>query len=207
MSFSIVIPAYNESKSIAIVLGKIIETIDDAEIIVVDDCSTDNTIEVLEQFERVKIVKHVNNMGPTAALMTGFHAATFDAMVSLDADGQHPIESIEKIVNPILNDEADLVLGTRSELPRLGEKIIALAAGVSDATTGFKAMRKKCVQFVEDDIAYGGMLIVKAKKRNLRVKEVPTKVIDRMEGHSTQSNYLILKRSLKFVVWTLFNKR
>lgn len=206
MSYSIIIPAFNESKSISIVLKQIIEIDVNAEIIVVDDCSTDNTVEKVKQFSQVKLVKHKKNMGPTAALLSGFRAASYDVMVSLDADGQHPVTSIAEIVNPILSNKADLVLGVRSELPRLGEKVIALGAGVSDATTGFKAFRKQCITFVENDMAYGGMLIVKVKQNGLRVKEVPIEVKARMAGASVHSNYNILKKSIHFLLWKMKNK-
>ncbi|WP_407272812.1 glycosyltransferase family 2 protein [Radiobacillus sp. PE A8.2] len=204
MSFSIIIPAYNEEKSIAIVLQQIVENIRDAEIIVVDDCSTDNTVEIIKQFERIKLIKHTTNMGPTAALMTGFQVANFDIVVSLDADGQHPVAAIPKLVEPIVRNEAEFVLGVRSTLPRLGEKIIALGAGVSDATTGFKALRKQCIPFMEGDIAYGGMLVTRVKNSNLRVKEISIDVRERIDGVSFHSNFHIFKIALKYFIWSLF---
>lgn len=203
MSFSIVIPAYNESKSIGTVLAKVCELYSEAEIIVVDDCSTDHTVQIVEGFPQVRIIRQPENMGPTNALATGFRSASHDVIVALDADGQHPAESIGVIAAPILDGEADLVLGARASLPRLGEKLIARFAGVRDATTGFKALRKKCIPLMEKDIAYGGMLIVRARRKGYRVKEVPIEVQERIGGQSFHSDYVIFRCAFQFLWWRL----
>ncbi|NHN34331.1 glycosyltransferase family 2 protein [Paenibacillus agricola] len=203
MSFSIIIPAYNESKSISKVLDMLTHlTTNKVEIIVVDDCSTDNTVEIVRSFPNVRLLQHRHNQGCIKAIGTGIKAASYDVVVSFDADGQHPVESLQQIVDPILQNKADVVLGVRGSLPRLGERIIAVFSGVTDATTGFRAMKKELVHLFEDDLAYGGMFIIKAKRIGARIIEVPITVHDRIAGYSVHSNYNILKKSLKFALWS-----
>jgi polyprenyl-phospho-N-acetylgalactosaminyl synthase len=206
LTFSIVIPAYNETSSIGKVLQQLLSTVSGVEIIVVDDCSTDHTVEVVRGFKEVRVISHQTNNGPIQAIVTGIKAASHDIVVSLDADGQHPTEYLHAIVEPLLSNQADIVLGTRHDLPRLGEKIIAWFSGVNDATTGFRAMRKRDVDLLEDDLAYGGMLLVKARKRKMRILEIPIPVKERLAGFSVHSNLNILKKSLKFALWSIVNR-
>jgi polyprenyl-phospho-N-acetylgalactosaminyl synthase len=159
-----------------------------------------------EGLKDVRVVSHQTNKGPIQAIVTGIKAARYEIVVSLDADGQHPIEYLYSIVEPLSINQADIVLGTRRDLPRLGEKIIAWFSGVDDATTGFRAMRKRDVDLLRGDQAYGGMLLVKARNRKMRIVEIPIPVKERLAGFSVHSNFNILKKSLKFAVWSLVNR-
>jgi polyprenyl-phospho-N-acetylgalactosaminyl synthase len=206
LTFSIIIPAYNEAASIDKVLKPLLSAVPNAEIIVVDDCSTDNTVEVVRGFKDVRVISHQTNMGPIQAIVAGIKAARHDIVVSVDADGQHPTDYLNAIVEPLLSNQADIVLGTRHDLPRLGEKIIAWFSGVSDATTGFRAMRKSDVDLLEGDQAYGGMLLVKAQKRKMKILEIPIPVQERLAGFSVHSNLNILKKSMKFALWSIVNR-
>ncbi|WEG13413.1 glycosyltransferase family 2 protein [Pullulanibacillus sp. KACC 23026] len=198
-SFSIVIPAYNEAESIKGVLTDLVERTA-ADIIVVDDGSTDGTAELVEAIVGVRLLRQAVNGGPIQAIMDGMKAANHPVVVTMDADGQHPIDRIDAIVEPIMRNEADLVLGVRSELPRLGEKVMAKVAGVSDATTGFRAYRKELYPLLENDYVYGGVSIIRAKQRNLRLLEVPIEVNPRVAGASVHSNWNILKKSMIFAM-------
>ncbi|MCC2684453.1 MAG: glycosyl transferase family 2 [Paenibacillaceae bacterium] len=206
-SFTIVIPAFNEAQSLPDVLDQTLAAIRSwaasVELIVVDDCSTDDTASVVRQYSEagVRLVRHETNRGPIAALMTGIQAASCDCVVTMDADGQHSPDDLPQMVAPIVRGEADLVVGIRPRLPRLGERIIALASGIQDATTGCKAMRKDLVALMEGDFAYGGLLIVRAKRRRLRIVEVPIVERERVAGFSVHSGWNIFKKSLKFVGW------
>ncbi len=206
MSYSIVIPAYNEADSIGRVLKQLVAAEPTAELIVVDDCSSDQTAEIVKAFSQVRVVSHAFNQGPIQAIVTGVRTATHEVVVTLDADGQHPIDAINRVVAPILNDQADLVLGSRESLPRLGEKIIATFSGVKDATTGFRAMKKELISLLEADIAYGGQYIVKARRNGWRISEVPITVQARLAGFSVHSNFNILKKAVAFAWWRLTTK-
>jgi glycosyltransferase involved in cell wall biosynthesis len=206
-AFAVVIPAYNEEQSLPAVLDQTLASIRDLavpwELLVVDDCSTDNTARVVRQYGEagVRLIRHETNRGPIAALMTGIRSASCDIAVTMDADGQHSPEYLPQMVGPIARGEADLVVGVRQRLPRLGERIIAFASGIRDATTGCKAMRKDLVSLMEGDFAFGGLLIVRAKRRRLRIVEVPIVERERVAGFSVHSGWNIFKKSLKFVVW------
>ena len=113
MNIIIGIPAYNEEKNIAILISKLKKITDS--IIVCDDGSTDLTAEIAEKMG-AKVVKHERNKGYGGAIKTIFsHAGKMDAdvLVTFDADGQHRIEDIEKVLGPIKNNKADMVIGSR----------------------------------------------------------------------------------------------
>lgn len=115
---SIIIPCYNEEKNIT----KILKKVNDVklsnikkEIIVIDDCSTDNSKKILEENKKMiqKILFHENNMGKGAALRTGIKNATGDFIIIQDADLEYDPNEYEKLLKPLINDECDVVYGSR----------------------------------------------------------------------------------------------
>ena len=114
---SIVIPCYNEENHITALVEKVLQSpIKDKEIIVVDDCSTDNTRTVLEDKIKPlvsKIIYHEKNGGKGAALRTGFKAATGDVVIIQDADLEYDPMEYPKVVNPIFEGKARVVYGSR----------------------------------------------------------------------------------------------
>jgi glycosyltransferase involved in cell wall biosynthesis len=117
MKLSIVIPVYNEAMSIAHVIDRVFAVAlpqVEKEIIVVNDCSTDATREVLRRYEdRVRIVDHPVNRGKGAALRTGFSAATGDYVIVQDADLEYDPEDYSELLSPVMKYEADVVFGSR----------------------------------------------------------------------------------------------
>lgn len=113
MKITVIIPAYNEEKTIS-------EAIKDAQgvadtVIVVDDGSSDRTKEIAQHM-KVKVYKHMINLGLGASLITGFAAAIdthADIIVTMDADGQHKAKDIPRLIKPIISGEADVVIGSR----------------------------------------------------------------------------------------------
>jgi glycosyltransferase involved in cell wall biosynthesis len=160
MKLGIVIFAFNEEESIGGVLDRIpafIEGIDDTDVIVVDDGSTDGT-RALALARGVHVVSHARNKGLGAAFATGIDAALrsgADIIVSLDGDGQHPPEAIPVLIAPLLAGEADFATATRFSDPallphmpilnRLGNWLVARITGLAcgrpftDASCGFRA--------------------------------------------------------------------
>jgi glycosyltransferase involved in cell wall biosynthesis len=118
MRLTIVIPAYNEGKVIASVLKSLPKKIKGAKsirTIVVNDGSIDNTLSEAKKHAH-HVAHHVINLGAGAAVITGFEAAKkigTDVVVMLDADGQHNPKNIEKLIQPIIKQKADIVIGTR----------------------------------------------------------------------------------------------
>ncbi|MFP4001974.1 MAG: glycosyltransferase family 2 protein [Thermoplasmata archaeon] len=112
-----VIPAYDEEERIEKVLKETSQYVD--EIIVVDDNSTDDTVEIAEEYG--KVIKKDSNQGYIDSIKRGFEAAQGDIIVTLDADGEHDPSFIPSIVEPIEKDKADLVFGKREKIPRFSE--------------------------------------------------------------------------------------
>ncbi len=115
-SLSVVMPAYNEEKTIGKILGKVLEQEHVSEVIVVNDHSKDGTLSVLEKFKtnpKIKIINHLSNMGKTEALKTGFKNATGNIIIVQDADLEYDPNEYKYLLEPILENEADVVYGSR----------------------------------------------------------------------------------------------
>jgi len=193
---SIIIPAYNEAKRIGNVLSKIPDFAD--EIIVVDDGSKDNTAEVAKKYG-ANIIRLKENQGKGAAMNAGMKEATGDIIVFIDADGQHNPEEITKLLKPILQDEADFVIGSRlikvqgkRPLIRkisnfLSTSLIRLKLGINvkDTQSGFRALKREFLPEIESKrYEVETELLIKAVKKGARVKEVPAERIYGIEtGH------------------------
>jgi glycosyltransferase involved in cell wall biosynthesis len=154
-TLSVIIPAFNESDSVDRVIGKIREMRPQAEIIVVDDGSKDDTSETARK-AGARVIRHPYNKGNGAAVKTGLRAAHGDVVLLLDADGQHPPEDIERVLKPI--GEYDLVVGARDRsksesafIRDLGNAIFNGIAGylagrrIPDLTSGFRAMKREMI--------------------------------------------------------------
>jgi len=202
------IPAYNEERTIARVIIEAQRYVD--KVIVCDDGSTDLTGEIARRLG-AEVVRHERNMGYGAALLTLFKAAReadASAMVVLDADLQHNPSDIPRLLSPVLNGEADIVIGSRflsgvgSDVPKyrgLGVKVITgLVRGVSysdvsDAQSGFRAYSRRAIQLItpsEQGMGASTEILLKAKEFGLKVVEVPIKVSYDVEKPSTHNPIL-----------------
>jgi glycosyltransferase involved in cell wall biosynthesis len=139
---SIIIPAYNEGNRISDVLVPLSDY--DYEILVIDDGSTDDTIEVARGFGVTVVCQ--KNSGYISAIKSGLAHATGDILVTLDADGEHDPNEIPKIIKPILENKADIVLGKRNHIPRPSEKFLSWITSFKiprhDTGTGFRAFKR-----------------------------------------------------------------
>ena len=195
------IPAYNEEKTIAKVILKAREHVD--KVIVCDDGSTDMTAEIAEALG-AEVIRHEKNMGYGAAIGSLFEKAREEApdiMITLDADGQHNPDDIPKLIKPIIDGEADVVIGSRflaseAEIPtyrKIGIKIINWIAGakakkISDTQSGYRAYSKKALQLikpVEMGMGVSTEILLKAEQNNLKIREVPMKIFYGVERPST----------------------
>ncbi|MDI3476396.1 MAG: hypothetical protein PWQ95_2124 [Thermococcaceae archaeon] len=193
-SVTVIIPAYNEEKNIGEVLDWIPEFVD--EVIVVDDGSGDNTYSVAYERAlrnpRIKALKLEKNSGKGAAMREGIKHANGDVVVFMDADGQHLPEEIEKLVRPIVEGKADIVIGARKfevagKRPihrRLSNiittRLIRLKLGqyVYDTQSGFRAYRREFLPEIESDrYEVETEMLIKAAKKGARIKEVPVSMI------------------------------
>jgi len=189
------IPAFNEAKNIENIIRKAKNYC--TEVIVCDDGSVDNTAEIARS-AGATVIRHDTNKGYGAAIKTLFEAArkkNAGIMVTLDSDGQHDINDISKIVEPILNEEVDMVIGSRfltekdsKKVPRyrsFGIKTItkltqaASYDNITDSQSGFRAYSKNALsklELFEDGMSVSTEILLRAKEKNLTIKEVPTTV-------------------------------
>jgi len=212
---SVVIPLYNEEHSIKNVIERIPDH-SSYEIIVVDDGSTDESVKRIREIKDkdIKIIQHEKNQGYGASILTGVKHATGDIIVTMDSDGQHNPEEISNLIKPIIDNQADFVVGSRYlgsstyKIPlyaRVGEFFINLCLWflyhqkVKNNQGGFRACRNETVNIFKN-IKCTGMgftteLLFKAANKSLRIKEIPISLNSREEGIS----YVKLARILKSV--------
>ncbi|MGB8781185.1 MAG: glycosyltransferase family 2 protein [Candidatus Bathyarchaeia archaeon] len=162
-SVSVVIPAFNEQKTIGHVIEETISVMDSLgvpyEIIIVDDGSTDRTGQVATTYKATVLTNEINR-GKGYAIRKGFEQATGDIIVTLDSDGEHSPKEIPDLLNPLSNG-TDIVGGSRflgnnaystTRLNRLGNFIFNMAIAtltgkrVTDSQTGFRAFKKEVLQ-------------------------------------------------------------
>ena len=137
---SIVIPAYNEEEGIVETLKQLISSFPDSEIIVLDDGSTDSTVEYVTNFETVNLIKHEFNRGYGSAIKTGMQSATRDYIAWFDADNEHNAENLKNMVEILESKKLVAVLGQRdrsiNKIRGFGKFIIRLLAWSLDVKTG-----------------------------------------------------------------------
>jgi len=190
---TIVIPVYNELATVARVVSRVAALPLDKEILIVDDCSTDGTVEVLKKLEDVEgitLVLKSENEGKGAALRTGFDHAKGDIIVIQDADLEYDPLEIPRLLDPILQDQADVVYGSRflestrstSRIHRMGNGLLTqlsnLFSGLklTDMETCYKAFRRDVLDSVELTQNRFGVepeLTAKLARRGYRFTEVP----------------------------------
>lgn len=190
IKIAVVIPCYNEGQVIAAVIHEI-SAAGDFAIIVIDDGSKDNTYQHI-LCEDVLALRHKLNRGKGAAIKTGIMAANLleaDVVVTMDGDGQHDPDDISRLIQPIIQGECDVVLGSRllhrEEMPlsnrlanKIGNFITWLFYGimVSDSQSGFRAFSRYAALIIDtkaDKYEYDSKVIREIKNNRLRFKEVP----------------------------------
>ncbi len=195
MKIIIGIPAFNEEKNIAGIITKLADITDT--IIVCNDGSSDLTSDIAEKMGAF-VINHEKNLGYGAAIRSIFLKAKEldgDILVTFDADGQHRIEDIEQVTKPIIDQEADLVIGSRfldeseKEVPRyrkVGIKVITKITNASikkqltDSQSGFRAYSKKVLAELNPSELGMGIsteILIKASNKNFRITEVPIKIL------------------------------
>ena len=195
MKIIIGIPAFNEEKNIASIITKLMNITDS--IIVCNDGSSDLTSEIAEKMGAL-VINHKKNLGYGGAIRSIFLKAKElegDVLVTFDADGQHRIEDIENVTTPIINQEADLVIGSRflddseKEVPqyrKVGIKLITKITNASikekltDSQSGFRAYSKKVVDELNPSELGMGIsteILIKASSKNFKILEVPIKIL------------------------------
>ncbi|MEF8829088.1 MAG: glycosyltransferase, partial [Haloarcula sp.] len=139
-----------------------------------------------------RVVEQPENRGYVAALKRGFRESTAEVVVTFDADGEHRPTDVDRLVEPILADELDLVLGTRATIPRPSERLLnrlaRLRVDVTDSGTGLRALRRDlAVQLELDTACTCGTLVLEAANRGARIgeKRITTREVQKPRGIAT----------------------
>ena len=219
MKIVVGIPAFNEEKNIAVLIIQLKKIAD--KIIVCNDGSTDLTSKIAEELGAT-VINHEKNLGYGAAIRSIFLKSKdldADILVTFDADGQHRIEDIDKVINPIINGESDLVIGSRfldeskKEVPRyrkVGIKVITkitnatIKKQLTDSQSGFRAYSKKVLNELNPSELGMGIsteILIKASAKNFRISEVPIKIV--YDGDTSTHNPIshgssVLLSTIKF---------
>ena len=220
MSTIVIIPAYNEENRIASVVAGVRAALPEAAIVVINDCSRDNTAAVAGQ-AGATVVSHPFNMGYGAAIQTGYKYARdreYDFLVQLDADGQHDPSCIPALLAPIIEGVADIAIGSRflgnSYRPpfvrRVGmalfRQIVSMVTGIfiTDTTSGFQAFNRDvnkffCTDVFPVDYPDADMLIM-LHRVGFRMTEVPVHMYENSEGKSMHSGFKPLYYMFKMLL-------
>jgi len=205
MLLSIIIPVYNEELTVGNIIDRTKTALQQIhiphEIIVVDDHSRDSSLQIARK-RGVRVLTLKVHMGKGYGLRAGFAKARGDIIVTIDSDGSHRPEELARVLTPVLNGRADLVIGSRylnqknvaaRKLNAFGVRIfnflIQLLTGTAttDSQSGYRAMKREVL--VKQKLKSGGYeieseMLVKTAKEKFRVAEVPISFEQRTYGHS-----------------------
>lgn len=224
-TLSVVIPAYNEENGIEAVIERVLAARpalarqDIAlEFIIVDDGSRDRTVTLVSKHREVRLIRHLKNRGYGAAIKTGFRYATGEYLAFLDADGTYPPESLPELCRAAIDQNADLVVGSRmggakSEMPltrRVGNfafaRLLSLIGNVvvRDSASGMRIIRREILERLyplPDGLDFTPAMSTRAIHENLKITEVPISYAERI-GRSKLS---VMRDGIRFtnaIVWT-----
>ncbi|RTR36417.1 glycosyltransferase family 2 protein [Robertmurraya yapensis] len=223
MKILAIIPAFNEEQGIKHVVHQF-KNIENVDILVINDCSRDNTSEVCRSFG-LNVVDLPCNLGIGGAVQTGYIYAAingYDIAIQVDGDGQHDPSYIKNLIEPIINGQADLVIGSRylnkegfqsSFMRRVGISYFSFLIkllqkkNITDPTSGFRACNSRVIKLFSKryPVDYPEPeSIVYLLRNDYRVEEVPVVMNERMGGESSinslKSVYYMIKVSLAIII-------
>ena len=228
MKLIILIPALNEEKTIGKLISQIprkISGIDLVEVLVVDDGSTDKTIDIALNAGADKIVSHKKNMGVGAAFMTGIRNSISmggDIVVTLDGDSQFNPKQIHEIIIPILNHQTEVVVGSRfvnkapaeiSKIKLFGNRIFTkivywlMNQTFTDTQSGFRAYSKEALMNISvvNDFTYTQEVLIDLKFKGIKIQEIPISVIyyKNRKSRVVKSNFHYALKAVSIIIRTL----
>lgn len=228
LKVAIVIPCYNEQDNVLKLYQEIQNTpfpdFYSVSPIFVNDCSNDSTRTILVD-NHINFIDLPVNLGIGGAVQTGYKYAFingFDVAVQMDGDGQHPPVELSKILRPIFDNEADVVIGSRyltkegfqsTSLRRAGinyfkwlnKKLVGVT--IQDSTSGYRALNKKALELVSDyypDEYPEPEAIILYSLNHLKIMEVPVSMRERQGGESSIKRFKTLYYMVKVTLSTLF---
>ena len=224
MKILVIIPCYNEQESIERVIENLKANAPFADYLIVNDCSTDKTLRIL-QANGMNYINNPVNLGIGGGVQAGYLYARengYDVAVQMDGDGQHDPKYLEKVCAPVIDGTYDMCIGSRfiekegfqsSFMRRLGINIISfmikLFTGkmIYDVTSGYRACTKELINFFADNYADDypePEAIITSVLSGFKVGEVPVVMVERQGGTSSirslKSAYYMIKVCLALVV-------
>ena len=231
MKVLVLIPCYNEEASIQRVVERLRSTCPQVDYLVINDCSTDNSEDILRQ-NGYNYLNLPINLGIGGGVQSGYRYARdngYDIAVQMDGDGQHNAEYIRELIAPIEQGEAELVIGSRfinkegfqtSGMRRAGIGVLNTVlrifghVRITDATSGFRAASKGVIAFFAQNYAQDypePESIIAVNANGFRVKEVPVVMNERTAGVSSispwKSVYYMIKVTLAIVIYRIAGKK
>jgi len=223
----IIIPAYNEAKSIKGVVGAIKKSIPAADIVVVNDCSKDDTAETVKGLDGVNLIDMPVNLGIGGAMQTGYIYAyenDYDYAMQIDGDGQHEPAEAKKLIEEISKKKVDMVIGSRflekteyqqTFFRRLGINIFEyltralIRQKITDSTSGFRIVNKRVIQKFSEyyPTDYPEVeVLVHLSNKGYNFKEVSVKMINREHGSSSITTIKSMYYMIKVVYSMIISK-
>ena len=228
----LIIPAYNEAENIEDHIRNLIQNYPQYDYVVINDCSTDRTEEICRR-NGFNFISQPVNLGIGGTVQCGYLYATekgYDIAVQVDGDGQHDPAYIETIIEPLMKEQADMVIGSRfiekngfqsSSMRRVGIQFLCSVIkfickiSITDATSGFRATNKRLTAFFANEYAYDypePEAIVSACLSGFKIQERPVLMRERAGGVSSisrlKSVYYMLKVTMAIVICRLnYSKR
>jgi len=204
---AILIPAYNEEANIQKVIKKCLPF--KLDLIIVDDGSTDKTLEKIKAFKKITILSHSQNQGKGKSLQAGFNYALkrkYQGVITLDADDQHEVKEVPHFLKEIKRDKADLIIGSRFHNTQ-GMPFIRLATNlftswvisriigkrVEDVQSGFRYLSRRTIKNIKletNDFETEPEMVLKASLLNYKIKNIPIKTIYHQENESQVNKFL-----------------
>ena len=227
MKLSIIIPCFNEQKTISVIINKVRNLKDyDKEIIIVDDCSTDGTKEILQKLDdsnAIKIIYNDRNRGKGYCIKKGIDSSTGSVIIIQDADLEYDPNDIPKLINPIQNGNADVVYGSRfvgSEEKRvlfywhsLGNKFLTTLSNMftnlnlTDMECCYKAFKSKIIKDVnlkENRFGFEPEITAKISKKEIKIYEVGIKYFGRKYAEGKKITWVDGFRAIYCIIFYSF---
>jgi glycosyltransferase involved in cell wall biosynthesis len=219
----VVIPAHNEAESIEGVLEDVKAQLKDADILVVNDCSTDDTAVKAKKYQGVKVLSNPFNIGYAMSIQTGIKYAKrhdYDFVIQMDADGQHLASEAHKLLEACIEKNADIVIGSRFKKKtgykspffrrfgtRLFEGMVKVFTGkkITDPLTGFQCLNKRTINYYAEPGNYpeypDAGLIIEMLMKKYKIIEVPVSMKQREAGVSMHAGII---QPIKYMTTQLY---
>jgi len=229
MKLIVQIPCFNEEETLARTINDIprsFKGVDDVELLIIDDGSTDKTVEVARELGVDHIVQLTNNKGLAEAFMAGLNASLnfgADLIVNTDGDNQYCGKCIENLIDPILQGKADMVIGNRQVdniphfsflkkiLQKIGSWVVRQLSNttIPDTTSGFRAMNREAALRLNviSRFTYTLETVIQAGKKNLAVTHVPVQTNEKLRESRLFGNaFSYIKKSVAtiFRIYTMY---